>query len=282
MSLTAVCKNVELFDIGHHKGWTYNLGDIFDLVRNHNRVGMRVPVVIGHSEEQPELTRSGLKDAGYVANVRRKGTKLVGDFLDVPGQVARLINQRAYIKVSSELYTDHRFSDRAGPIRGPVLRRVALLGGELPQVKSLADLPFCTSHEPFSEGLKPMNRTDRLGRYSTFEDSPTDTYSPQLPQNQLQTIVAQLQKLLPGLDPSYLSPDVLAQMASLLAPLTGAQYSDTFGPGCAGAGKGDRRFSEGRGITRIYSDAMSSSRRAALMNASPVGRHIVRQQRRGH
>jgi hypothetical protein len=135
MSLTAVCKNAELFDIGHHKGWTYNLGDIHHLVRNFARLKMRVPVVIGHSEEQPELARSGLRDAGHVENVRRQGTKLVGDFLDVPPLVARLINQHSYRKVSSELYHGLRFSDRAGPIRGPVLRRVALLGGELPQVK---------------------------------------------------------------------------------------------------------------------------------------------------
>jgi hypothetical protein len=126
-----------------------------------------------------------------------------------------------------------------------------------------------------------MNRIDRRGRYTTFEDGPTDPYSPQLPQNQLQTIVAQLQKLLPGIDPSYLSPDVLAQIAALLAPLTGAQYSDQFGPGTNGAGLGNKKFSDG-GITRIDSHYMSDARRAKLMAASPVGRHIVRQQRRSH
>jgi hypothetical protein len=200
----------------------------------------------------------------------------VGDIAEVPEPVARLVNQRAYSKVSAEIYTGpHKFSDNAGPCPGPVLRAVALLGGTPPMVKSLRDLPmaqFQPSLSSFSERTS-MTKFDSMGTYRCFAGD-SDPMSDQ----QLQAIIAQLQKLLPGLDPSSLTPQTLIQLASVLSPLV--QMSDAFGPGCSGAGKGDRRFSDGRGITRIHSDVISRARRAQLLAGSPTGRHIARQANR--
>jgi hypothetical protein len=271
----------ELFDVGRHKGENYNLGHIKRLADNFARLKVRVPVVLGHSEDQPILTRAGFRDAGHVENVRRRWTKLIGDFVDVPEAVAKLINQRAYSKVSCELFTDpvHRFAD-GSTVRGPILRRVALLGGEVPQVKSLADLPPCTH---FSEGNSTMPRFDTRGRrFTSFEDSPSSPDSARIPEQQLASIVKSLQSLIPGIDPRNLTPDVLAQMAAVLAPLTGSAYSDAFGPGANGAGIGDKKFSDRSGITRISMNCMSPARRAHLLGASVLGagRRVLANERR--
>lgn len=133
-------------------------------------------VVIGHEEQQPLLENTGIPAAGVPTRVWTEDrpcdvcgqsgkvevepgadaaaggsatrtcpacqgtgerTYLLSDFGDMPQQIAELVKSRAYRKVSSELYDD--FEDQ-GRHFGPALRRVALLGGELPQVKGLADV----------------------------------------------------------------------------------------------------------------------------------------------
>jgi len=93
----------------------------------------RIPLVIGHEEDQHWLKDSGLPAAGWLENIRKVGTKLVASVADVPQKIAELINSRAYRTVSPEVYVDF-----AG--LGPALRRVALLGGQLPHIKTLDDV----------------------------------------------------------------------------------------------------------------------------------------------
>jgi len=96
-------------------------------------INYRIPLVIGHEEDQHWLKDSGLPAAGWLENIRKVGTKLVASVADVPQKIAELINSRAYRTVSPEVYVDF-----AG--LGPALRRVALLGGQLPHIKTLDDV----------------------------------------------------------------------------------------------------------------------------------------------
>lgn len=171
-------EGVELFDTGTHKGDQYTPEDIDELLRNFQALStgdnppVPVPVVLGHDEDQEILKRDDLPAAGWVQNVYRIGSKLVGDFTDVVPEVAHLINQRAYRRVSAEINPDFDFD---GTHYGKVLWRVGLLGAAQPAVKSLKDIPkakFTYSQRPkrtivfFSDANEkrttPMDRNQML------------------------------------------------------------------------------------------------------------------------
>jgi len=85
------------------------------------------------------MTNSGIPRVGRVARVYREGPVLKADFDRVPHQVAKLINQRAYDHVSAEIYEEPPEGINGN---GRMLRRVVLMGGDLPHVKSLKEIPL--------------------------------------------------------------------------------------------------------------------------------------------
>jgi hypothetical protein len=166
---------IELFATGNHRGVDYTLDDLKDMVRNfeeysaprENRAPRQaMPFVIGHGEDQSILERSDLPAAGWFKQLGIRPSPipedpgryvLEGDAADVPGKVARLIRSRAYPKVSLEIYPPelHPFKGR-----GMMARRAAMLGGDVPQVKDLDDIP---RPEPMSE---PARRWPTILRFS--------------------------------------------------------------------------------------------------------------------
>lgn len=91
-----------------------------------------VPAVLGHDEGQPAY--------GVAVKAWREGDKLKADIVNIPGDVASAIKAGGYFQTSAEVYDD---TGEAGlPAGGGcMLRRIALLGSDIPQVKTLADLP---------------------------------------------------------------------------------------------------------------------------------------------
>jgi hypothetical protein len=151
---------IEVFCTGDHRGKPYTPADMADILRNFQQFSsgpgaiLRVPLVIGHDEDQSWLRRSNLPAAGWATRLATgRGQFLPPDVLvlladaeDVPAEVARLIRARAYRKISAEVY------DLPPPGvngRGKMLRRIAILGADIPAIKGLADIPM---PEGFSEG----------------------------------------------------------------------------------------------------------------------------------
>lgn len=147
---------VEVFEDGIYRGRPYSDAEIDEFVRNFERFGPRglnlltPPVVLGHEEDQRFLDKwegapTDLPAAGVVGRLYRGGplNKLLADFVDVPVPVGSLINAKAYRKCSIEHFDRDRPFDAGNGQVFPelILRRIALLGGEVPQVKALADLP---------------------------------------------------------------------------------------------------------------------------------------------
>jgi hypothetical protein len=91
------------------------------------------PMVLGHGEDQSFLRDSGLPAAGWISKVWREGKRLMGAAVRVPQEVAELIKNRAYRHHSAEFYRDYEGL-------GPALRRLAILGGEIPAKKTLGEL----------------------------------------------------------------------------------------------------------------------------------------------
>lgn len=138
--------NVEIFATGTYRGRKYSVDDLHDIVRNFNTfsVGRNCPLTVtsvpGHEEDQSLLKNTGLPSFGKADRLRVVGDKLVADFSEMPIRVAQLVNQRAYRRVSAEIYADSKPSGIDA--KGMILKRVAFLGGEMPHLKNLLDLPM--------------------------------------------------------------------------------------------------------------------------------------------
>ena len=130
--------DLEIFATGTHNGDPYTEDDLDQIVKAHHAVGheIRPFLKLGHDEEQQLLQKDGYPAAGWFANIRRKGVKLIADLTNVPRKIAELIKQKAYGRLSSEIYLD---LDHKGTKYPKVLKAVALLGGDTPAVKTLDD-----------------------------------------------------------------------------------------------------------------------------------------------
>lgn len=129
-------------DIGWQEIFEVDDEKVLDIVVN-NFYAIRnlvPPIVLGHDEGQAMLQSSGYPSAGWITDLKRKEASniLLAKFTRVPPEIVKLIESKAYSKVSAELYVD--YIDGAGRHYGPTLRRVAILGADVPHIKSLADL----------------------------------------------------------------------------------------------------------------------------------------------
>lgn len=138
-------KGVDIFNSGVHKGILFSKDDITEIAKNFEKFGAVVqpPMVLGHEEDNAQelLKNTGLPAAGWVKGVRcedRDGKRfLVADFGDVPEIIAKLVEKKAYKRISAEIYADFEHDDAR---HGKMIRRVALLGGAIPEVKDLKDV----------------------------------------------------------------------------------------------------------------------------------------------
>ena len=130
---------VEVFAIGTWNDDTYDEDDLDEMVRAFEATkGAYKPYIkLGHSDEQEILQSEGLPSAGRVANLYRRGSKLIADFVDLPAKVYELIKRKAYDYVSSEIYWDISLDKQEFP---RMLAGVALLGAEMPAVVGLRAL----------------------------------------------------------------------------------------------------------------------------------------------
>ena len=167
---------VPVFQAGIRRGKQWTEADIDQMAANYSLLADRLspPIVIGHGDEV-DLGTAAPK-LGEVVNPRKEFTKvdgenvptLVVDFKNIPAPVAELISNGIYDRLSPELQVAPEVYDEAPEgcerAKGPILRRVALLGGELPQIKTLGDLTALMkergtpSKQSFSERLAARPR----------------------------------------------------------------------------------------------------------------------------
>lgn len=132
----ATLPGVEVFATGTHNGDKYGIADLDDMVTAFGALDFKPAIKAGHTETP------GMQALGYIDNLRRVGDKLVGDFVDVPDTVFEQIRNKAFNRVSSEVYWN---LDRAGKTFKKALKAVALLGAEVPAVAGLKPLAACFS-----------------------------------------------------------------------------------------------------------------------------------------
>jgi len=160
-------RGVEAFSIGEKRGKKYTPQDLEDIVRNFRefgkgqRPGFDVPVVRGH-EETPEAQEKFLSDTSipagaWVEDAKTDGRKLYLDLRNVSPELEDDLLKGKYGAVSVELYDQ---PPEGIPGRGRMLRRLAVLGGEIPQDKNLKPPPMPTAHS--ERGLRVVGLRDVL------------------------------------------------------------------------------------------------------------------------
>lgn len=129
---------IEIFAAGKHNGDVYTESDLDAMVEAFGALDFRPPLKAGHVKDTP-----GMPALGWIDNLRRQGSKLVADFVDMPDLVFNAIKDKLYNTVSSEVYWNF---ERAGKKFHRALKAVALLGADIPAVANLRPL-----HEMFDD-----------------------------------------------------------------------------------------------------------------------------------
>jgi len=168
---------VEIFAIGTHNGDTYDTRDLDDMVSAFNKAGFTPPLKAGHDDTP------GRPAIGWIENVRRAGTKLIGDITNIPAEVYTLIRRRGYDTVSAEIYWN--LKNARGVFRR-ALKAVALLGADVPAVATLRPL-----HQMFSD-YAGQTRFYEIGAFEMTFDHDENQFAPELAGQRLNEIALQI------------------------------------------------------------------------------------------
>jgi hypothetical protein len=89
----------------------------------------------------PGHTRKvGFPNVGQLKNIRQKGMKIVSDLINVPKVMAKWIQSKGYNRVSPEIRRN--YIAESGKAIPEAICGLALLGQDVPKIKTIADLPF--------------------------------------------------------------------------------------------------------------------------------------------
>lgn len=145
--MSKTLNNVEIFASGTWNGMKFTTEDLEEIAKNTeillSKGRHKPPLKLGHSETQILKGQAdGDPAMGWIENVKVKANKLVADFINVPNVLVSAFREGLYRQVSVEMrHIDHT---------GWILSAVAILGADLPAVKTLQDI------EAFlSERIKP-------------------------------------------------------------------------------------------------------------------------------
>lgn len=132
-------KGVEIFSEGKWNGDEYTNEHLMQMVFAFEETKKGIPpyLKLGHNGKQKLLEEDGLPAAGWVDKVYVVGQKLMADFAHVPKKIYDLIKNKAYRKVSCEIYWNAKVNDKTYP---KLLGAVALLGANTPGVMNLNDI----------------------------------------------------------------------------------------------------------------------------------------------
>ncbi len=135
-------KDEEILTIGKYQGFDFTVEKLKEIYDNFNELKEEIKptLKLGHGEQEI-LKRTGYPSAGFIADLKLSddGTKLYADFSNVPKQVKELMDKKAYSRKSAEVIANYN-DDNKKKRYGTVLCGLALLGEEMPEIKTLSDI----------------------------------------------------------------------------------------------------------------------------------------------
>lgn len=201
--------NQELMEIGVYKGGKENITlDTFrELITNFKKGLIKVPVKLGHDDNQEFANMSGLPACGWIENLYLSGRKLVADLVDVPQRVGRMIERNAYRQKSVEIVHDYHYNNQS---IGTVLTGLALLGAEIPEIKTLNDLNDFEAlyyNEKINGGVRVSIKTKVRKDKKNFADGDSGSGSV----NPIDAIRNVVQGIIESLDSGEVKPETLLE-----------------------------------------------------------------------
>lgn len=132
-------KDKVIFSAGTHNGDLYTEEDLkkIEIAFNACKGKLRPPLKLGHGEWQGLWENEGLPAIGWVDNVRAVGNDLLADLVKIPRAIYELISVGAYRTMSAEIYWNAVVDGEKYPY---ALKALALLGADIPAVKTVSDL----------------------------------------------------------------------------------------------------------------------------------------------
>lgn len=130
-------QSVEVFAVGTWNRFKFVEEDLQEIVNNTTALmtegRLKAPIKLGHSNAQILKGQTdGDPSLGWITAIRKQGDKIVADFSGIPEILFNAIEQERYKQVSVELKHTENF--------GWFMTAVALLGSDLPAVRTLDDL----------------------------------------------------------------------------------------------------------------------------------------------
>lgn len=180
---TETIEEVEIFKVGTWNGHTYTEGDLQKIVDNFNELFstsiLKPPLKLGHSKNQKLLQEDGYPAAGWITACKKIGDTIIATLADVPRRIAELIRNKAYKQVSCEMNLGGTWG---GKVRDIVLKAVALLGGDIPAVESLADIEALYGKElvyfkDLQEKEEEQNMADKIVKTEDGVEFPAEAYA---------------------------------------------------------------------------------------------------------
>lgn len=176
--------NVEIFATGVWKGnkrITVTSSMLDEMVNSFNELtskvdGFRPFLKLGHKEMQGFGGESGAPSFGHISKIWRQGDKIVANFSNVPDALVDLVNLGRYNAVSIEFLPKVSFG---GTDYRSVLRAVALLGAELPAVKTLKGLSASLMSEDAyvfedADPIETLEKEAPVANEATYNQSQVD------------------------------------------------------------------------------------------------------------
>mgnify|MGYP006921330547 CR=1 FL=1 len=145
-------RDVEVFQEGDHKEGPWDASSLMAMARNAAILkDLLTPTFgIGHGDEATAFGDEGEPAFGIAPDYRveyrtpqgetQPRATLLADLYEVPDSLAALIHAGAYRTISPEIYTTLPKSLADKGVDGPVIKRICVLGGAIPEVKTLKDV----------------------------------------------------------------------------------------------------------------------------------------------
>jgi len=180
-------KGVEIFATGKWNGSEFKDNDLDQIIDSYKRLPIKVPIKLGHNEEQGLLASDGLPAGGWMTNVYKNGGKLVADFEGVPDKLHTILENGLYRKPSVELYRNYK-DDQTGTSHPYAMAACSFLGGDVPAVTSLDDIMalFGLEHDA-------VETVESFGASTSFDT--IETFTMEVPDmaNELEKKIEQLE-----------------------------------------------------------------------------------------
>jgi hypothetical protein len=218
METTFTIPYEHILDTGIYKGFNCTPEVMKRIIENFNKLNIKPPVKLGHGN-QDILNRSGYPAAGYITDLKiSDDNKLYGTISNIPKKIKDIIDTKAYIQKSVEIIPNYKDNDNIE--HGPALVGLALLGEDIPEVKTLDDIRNLYFSEQLTLSAENSKNIITLNKEADMPEDVKPVVSEVKPEEVKQEIIAEIKPTEP-----VISKESIDEIASSLEAVIEKLYA---------------------------------------------------------